>query len=74
MYSISHCSGCPDITIPVREVRFNSKITQKEEYLPVAMSLLAPRGEDEALLRLVAKLEESGVLRPVECGFRLWNV
>ncbi|KAI0378883.1 amidase signature domain-containing protein [Hypomontagnella monticulosa] len=73
VYSISYCSGCPDITVPVGEVKFYSKITQKEEYLPVAVSLLAPRGEDEALLRLVAELEESGVLRPVECGPRLWN-
>ncbi|KAI1103862.1 amidase signature domain-containing protein [Jackrogersella minutella] len=72
-YSMSYCSGCPDVTIPLGEVNFRSKVTETEEYLPVAISILAPRGEDEVLWRLMEELEERRILRPVECGSRLWQ-
>ncbi|KAI0481958.1 amidase signature domain-containing protein [Xylariaceae sp. FL0804] len=88
-YSISYCSGCPDVTVPVGEVPFRSKITgasagagedededgdkneDKNEFLPVALSVLAPRGADAELLALLADLEGTCVLSPVECGRRL---
>ncbi|KAI0016845.1 amidase signature domain-containing protein [Xylariomycetidae sp. FL0641] len=74
VYSISYCSGCPDITVPVGEVPFTSKITDTEEYLPVSLSLLAPRGLDSALLDLLVGLEGHGFLgAAVQCGSRLWQ-
>ncbi|KAI1775841.1 amidase signature domain-containing protein [Hypoxylon cercidicola] len=72
-YSISYCSGCPDVTVPIGEARFHSRITNTDEYLPVAVSLLAPRGEDELLLRLLEDLEKEKILREVGCGSRLWS-
>lgn len=73
VYSLSYCSGCPDFTLPIGEVPFRSKFTEREEYIPVALSLLAPRKMDAALLGLITSLEEEGVLRPVECGSRLYQ-
>lgn len=71
-YGISYCSGCPDFTLPVGEVEFRSRITEAVEKLPVAISLMGPRGADEVLLELVTELEEVGVLRGVRCGRSLW--
>lgn len=71
-YGISYCSGCPDFTLPVGEVEFRSRITNVAEKLPVAISLMGPRGADEVLLELVTELEEVGVLRGVRCGRSLW--
>ncbi|KAI1383779.1 amidase signature domain-containing protein [Hypoxylon trugodes] len=70
-YSISYCSGCPDATIPLGEVKFHSRITKTDEYLPVAISMLAPRGEDEVLLKLIEDLEKNRILKPIKCGPRL---
>ena len=72
-FSISYCSGCPDFTLPVGEVSFRSRITVTEEYLPVAISLLGPRGSDSELLSLITELEKEGVLRPVQCGTRMFT-
>ncbi|XXG95212.1 hypothetical protein Hte_001472 [Hypoxylon texense] len=70
-YSISYCSGCPDVTVPIGEAKFHSRITNTDEYLPVAVSLLAPRGEDEVLLELLEDLEKKGITKEVGCGSRL---
>ncbi|KAH9906472.1 amidase signature domain-containing protein [Xylariomycetidae sp. FL2044] len=72
VFSLSYCSGCPDFTVPVGEVGFRSKITEREEYLPVTVSLLAPRGTDADLLELLTSLEHDGILKPVACGPRLY--
>ncbi|KAI1860850.1 uncharacterized protein JN550_011165 [Neoarthrinium moseri] len=73
VYSLSYSSGCPDYTIPVGEVSFTSKFTKREEHLPVALSLLAPRNMDTDLLELLTNLEERGLLKPVSCGSRLYE-
>ncbi|KAI0154665.1 amidase signature domain-containing protein [Xylariaceae sp. FL1272] len=72
VYSISSCSGCPDVTIPVGEVPFVSRLTGTQEFLPVTVSLMAPRGMDSCLLDLLSELQSAGVLRPVACGPRLF--
>ena len=73
VYSISYCSGCVDITVPIGEVTFRSKITETDEYLPVALSLLGPKGTDGLLLRLLSNLEAQGALRPVKTGSRMYK-
>ncbi|KAI0173507.1 amidase signature domain-containing protein [Hypoxylon sp. FL1284] len=72
VYSISYCSGCPDFTVPIGEVPFRSKFTERNEYLPVALSLLVPRNMDTSLLDLIKRLEKEGILNPVKCGSRLY--
>lgn len=73
IYSISYASGCPDITIPIDEVPYQSKVTETEEWLPISLSIMALPGEDEMLLRLVEELEETKILRPVKTGSRMYN-
>ena len=68
VYSISYCSGCPDITIPVGQVKFRSKVTETEEWLPVALSFLTRPGSDAVLLSLLTKMEHDGLLKPVQTG------
>lgn len=75
-YSLAYASGCPDIAVPLGEVPFTSRITGEDitgsTRLPVAISIMAPRGMDEALLGLLTELERAGVLKNVECGSRMF--
>ncbi|KAK8052464.1 hypothetical protein PG993_003849 [Apiospora rasikravindrae] len=68
-YSLAYASGCPDIAVPLGEVPFVSRITGDPEeavddnnstQLPVVISIMAPKGMDEALLELLRELEERG--------------
>lgn len=68
VYSISYCSGCPDITIPVGQVKFQSKVTRTEELLPVSLSLLTRPGGDAVLISLLREMEHKGLLKPVQTG------
>lgn len=73
LYSISYCSGCPDITVPVGEVSYHSRITDQDEHLPISMSILTKPGHDQLLLDLVHELEIDGDLNTVEPGERLFR-
>ncbi|KAK8130709.1 hypothetical protein PG999_003089 [Apiospora kogelbergensis] len=73
VYSLSYGSGCPDYVVPLGEVEFTSRVTGASAHLPVAISLLVPRGMDEVLLGLIAELEEVGILREVAAGDRLFR-
>jgi Asp-tRNA(Asn)/Glu-tRNA(Gln) amidotransferase A subunit family amidase len=73
VYSLAYSSGCPDFTLPLGEVEFTSKSTGRTEHLPVAISLMGPQNMDTTLLGLMSDLEAANILRPVECGSRLWN-
>ncbi|KAK7927377.1 hypothetical protein PG985_004375 [Apiospora marii] len=71
VYSLSYGSGCPDYVLPLGEVEFTSRITGANGHLPVAISMLAPKGMDDALLGLMQELEEVGILRQVAAGNKL---
>ncbi len=43
-YAFGYLCGCPDYTIPVGEVPYESRITSHQEYLPVSLSMLSRRG------------------------------
>jgi len=73
VYSISYVSGCPDITVPVGEVKYRSRITETEEWLPVSLSVLSRPGNDGVLMGLLRELEEGGVLRSVRTGSRAFG-
>ncbi|KAK6845687.1 amidase signature enzyme [Apiospora arundinis] len=73
VYSISYGSGCPDYVVPLGEVEFTSRMTGAKAYLPVAISLLVPKGMDDVLLGLIQELEEVGILREVSTGDRLFR-
>jgi len=65
----SPASGSPELTIPIGQVPYLSKITGNKEYLPCAVSLLAAPGSDLLLLDLARDvLEKSGRRTSVEVG------
>jgi Asp-tRNA(Asn)/Glu-tRNA(Gln) amidotransferase A subunit family amidase len=66
LYSISYVSGCPDITVPVGQVPYHSRITEHEEWLPVSLSFLSQPGNDRVLTSLLRQLEGTGVLSPIQ--------
>ncbi|KXJ89072.1 amidase signature domain-containing protein [Microdochium bolleyi] len=67
-YGISYCSGCPDFTLPVGEVDIYSKVTETVKKLPVAISLLGPRGGDRIMLDVIADMEAEGRLPRIQAG------
>jgi Asp-tRNA(Asn)/Glu-tRNA(Gln) amidotransferase A subunit family amidase len=71
-YSISYVSGCPDITVPVGQVPYQSRITGQEEWLPVSLSFLSQPGNDRILTSLLKELEVTAVLRPVQTGTKTY--
>jgi Asp-tRNA(Asn)/Glu-tRNA(Gln) amidotransferase A subunit family amidase len=73
VYSMAYVGGGPDITIPVGEVPFQSKVTEREERLPVSLSVLSRPGYDTVLLDLLVQLEKMGGLRDVATGERLYE-
>lgn len=72
IYSLSYLSGCPDCTVPVGEVPCRSRVTEKEMFLPVSLSVLSPPGTDVQLLALLSELEDKGVLRSVKAGMQMY--
>ena len=72
IYSLSYLSGCPDCTVPIAEVPYQSRITETEMFLPVSLSMLSPPETDLQLLALLSELENEGILRPVKTGSRMY--
>lgn len=64
----------PDVVIPVGEVPYDSKITGKEEYLPVGVNIVATPGSDFWLLdTMKTLLEKSGRPMEVQTGSRIFS-
>ncbi|KAL8364197.1 hypothetical protein RB601_009776 [Gaeumannomyces tritici] len=62
-------SGAPELVIPVGEVPYVSRVSGKEEVLPVCISMLGPPGTDTQLIAFAAKfLEGSGRYTAVKTG------
>ncbi|KAK7464973.1 hypothetical protein VKT23_006182 [Stygiomarasmius scandens] len=65
---VSNLARSVEIVIPIGQVPFQSNITEVEEQLPVAISLVARRGCDFVLLDLVDRLADEGIVREVKTG------
>jgi Asp-tRNA(Asn)/Glu-tRNA(Gln) amidotransferase A subunit family amidase len=73
IYSFGYLVGCPDYTIPVAEVPYHSKATNKTEHLPVSISLIGKPGTDLELFDLLQYLHTTGVISDVMAGPRLFT-
>ncbi|KAF5542031.1 amidase signature domain-containing protein [Fusarium phyllophilum] len=62
---LSPIVGAPDVVIPIGEMPYHSKISNKIEYLPVVANLVAAPGRDHQLLEAVEAILESSK-RPKE--------
>lgn len=65
---LASAAGAPDVTIPLGQVEFHSAVSRAREVLPVAAQLVARRGCEGVLVRLVGVLAEMGVLRETKVG------
>ena len=72
IYSFGYLVGCPDYTIPVAELPYLSKITNKIEYLPVSISLIGKPGADLELFDFVQQLHSEGVISDIAAGSRMY--
>ncbi|KAK0512827.1 hypothetical protein JMJ35_004844 [Cladonia borealis] len=74
MLFLSPITGGPELTIPVGQVPFHSRVSGRVEPLPVAVSLLASPGRDIGLLGQAQKcLETSGRPTIVHTGKELFG-
>ncbi|KAJ1548638.1 hypothetical protein HK405_001514 [Cladochytrium tenue] len=66
---IANLGQVPEVVVPISQVTYNSTISAGSvEGLPVAISILARKGCDLALLKLVEDLKASGIVTSVKTG------
>ncbi|CEJ61802.1 hypothetical protein PMG11_10320 [Penicillium brasilianum] len=70
---IANFAGVPDMVVPIGQALYNSTITLKEEYLPVAVDFIAPRGCDLMIFNLVNELVEAGIVKEPVAGSTLYG-
>ncbi|KAL4997092.1 amidase signature domain-containing protein [Aspergillus recurvatus] len=70
---ISNMAGVPDMVVPVGQARYNSTITMREEYLPVAVDIITPHGCDLMVFNLVNELVEKGIVKEPVTGSTMYG-
>ena len=60
--------GCVDMTIPIGQVPYRSRVTLVEEMVPVTVNVIARRGCDFVLWHLWERLADEGMLHEVKTG------
>lgn len=55
-------AALPDYTIPIGERTYLSRVTERNETLPVTIGMIAAAGCDHMLMNLVADLADTGVI------------
>ncbi|XDG10234.1 hypothetical protein ABKA04_009849 [Annulohypoxylon sp. FPYF3050] len=72
---VSVYGGLPEIVLPVGEYKYASRITGSTESLPMAMSIIGPRGSDAMLIELAKRLlEHTGRPTSLTTGARAFPV
>ena len=72
MYAFGYLVGCPDYTVPIAEVPYYSRVTNKAEHYPVSVSFVGRPESDKHLFDLLSLLHDRGVLRDVAAGARMY--
>lgn len=71
---LSPILGSPDIVIPIGEIPYDSRITGKEEFLPVGVNVVGTPGSDFWLLdTMKALFKRSGRPAVVQTGSRIFS-
>ena len=52
----------PDYTVPIGERTYLSKVTERNETLPVTIGIVAAAGCDHMLMDIVAALGDDGII------------
>ena len=71
--NISGFSDCPDVTVPLGEVPYHSKVTDRREWLPCSVGILAEPKHDNLLFDLLERLEAEGIVKPQKAGARMYE-
>ncbi|KAJ5113150.1 amidase [Penicillium angulare] len=68
-YFISVYGGAPEIILPLGQTRYHSRMTQREEWLPVAIGIVGARGTDTAFVSFMNEtLTIANLPRKVDVG------
>lgn len=70
---LSVYGGAPDVVLPIGEVPYISRITNKTEPLPVTVDVMAARGCDGMIFSLVKDMHAAGRLPTVKPGRSLMS-
>ncbi|OAL48036.1 hypothetical protein IQ07DRAFT_613381 [Pyrenochaeta sp. DS3sAY3a] len=66
-------AGLPDYTVPIGERTYFSRVTERNETLPVSIGIVAAEGCDGMLMDLVAEVAERGVIQEeVKTGLSMY--
>ena len=60
--------GCADFTVPIGQVPYQSRVTFREEIVPVTINLVVRRGCDFVLYDMIEKMADAGILHAVKTG------
>ncbi|KAI0105672.1 amidase signature domain-containing protein [Nemania sp. FL0031] len=67
-------TGGPEISVPIGELKYHSRISGRDEFLPVVVSILGKPGYDLGLIRLMKDvLQRSGRPTQVNTGRRMFH-
>jgi hypothetical protein len=55
-------AALPDYTVPIGECTYFSRVTERNETLPVTIGIIAAAGCDHMLMDLVADLADEGII------------
>ncbi|KAL3418189.1 glutamyl-tRNA amidotransferase [Phlyctema vagabunda] len=61
VYNIAIFAEAPDMVFPLGQAAYNSTITLHEEFLPVAVDVIAHKGCDGMILELATQLQDAGI-------------
>ncbi|KAL3442728.1 amidase signature domain-containing protein [Aspergillus insuetus] len=70
---IGNLAGVPDYVVPIGEAAYNSTITLQQEYLPVAVDIIAPHGCDLMVLNLINDLVAEGIVKEPVTGSSMYG-
>ncbi|KAH6985309.1 hypothetical protein EDB80DRAFT_733936 [Ilyonectria destructans] len=66
---ISSLTGCPEVVVPIGQIPYTSRVTKRQEFLPIVVATLGPHGTDIALTKFVVDvLRKSGMQTSVSTG------
>ncbi|KAF9057512.1 amidase signature domain-containing protein [Panaeolus papilionaceus] len=65
---IASMGELPEVTVPIGQAKYLSPISKRWEVIPVALQLVAKKGCDLMLMKIVSVLGEMGVLESVGVG------
>ncbi|CRL26357.1 Amidase [Penicillium camemberti] len=71
--NMSPITRAPEVTAPIGDIAYDSIVTEREERLPVAVSVIGPPGTDLILVDLVEKgMKGAGLTCEVKTGSSMY--